>query len=611
MEYLSDFQTALKWNVTVEQVRKGCVYGLVSGAVYKNGVWMIPEGKKRPSDFLAFIGAEKLEKKKNKETEQTNRRKKAETITIIYDNTDSHQKETAYERIIWKKFPNLESVLFVALSPSDKRIICSRDRKELVRLDKVVVLNDKKKHQHVYAYYQCPYCNRKFVSFTDARDIVSLIQSKDSMKRLRTTNARSNSVSRRPVMTDRQKSPVQQGKPSVSTKQTSHNNGQEANSVSPIAIKNGQILKEPKGWTYYVVMHSFDIYIAIDLNNREYQFKLSAILDKHMEIVRGGENERLQKQFAQKCDRKIRLLLNRYKVADNPQKPFELTRSLDSSIEKYPVGTVLNRKREYAVCIVKSNPGHVEVLDMRNNLEVVEGNALYDGTFELFSDIHLSRILQETFFQEFSAYFDSTKGELAASLSKKNPDLDISAKDFVVRSNTFRCLHKQHSIENINAVVTIIDAKTGIHLEYRASAGYCRQCHTYFISDKTFEKIKAKGVALCRICDEKTYRKNECTITANGMHLASESILMQYGYNVNQQRNLSERTRRSILESLVDYHILSKSDIESYLNFFIRGRQQDPKFHTAVSKWKADRDYIMQYKRNSSREVSVRSIHRK
>lgn len=72
MEYLSDFQTALKWNVTVEQVRKGCVYGLVSGAVYKNGVWMIPERKKRPSNFLAFIGAEKLEKKKNKETEQTN-----------------------------------------------------------------------------------------------------------------------------------------------------------------------------------------------------------------------------------------------------------------------------------------------------------------------------------------------------------------------------------------------------------------------------------------------------------------------------------------------------------------------------------------------------------
>lgn len=614
MEYLSDFQTALKWDVTVEQVRKGCIYGLVNGAVYKNGVWMIPENKERPNNFLRFIdGAESLERKNNLTRNEKKEKENGKT-TVLYDNTKYLSDKVACERAIWKRFPALERVLYVASYASDNRKICSKDRKELVRLDKVVVLNDKRNHRHTYAYYQCPVCKRKYVSLDDARNIILLIQDKGPTRKLPTVDSRKTGKTAIPVgvttNTGRRVSSQKTKKPTPA-KQRKRGNEQKQGNVKTIIIKNGQIIKEPKGWAYYVVMHSFDSYMVVDLNSREYRFETSEILDRHMKLVRGEEEEKLRKYFDQKCDREIRTLLNRYEISEDPGKPFILKRNRESSIEKYPLGTVLNKNHEYAVCIVKSAPGHIEILDMRSNLDIVEGDALYDGTYELFADDQLSRNLQAIFFKKFPSYFESAKGDYTASLLKTEMDLDIGAKDFVVRSNTFRCLHKHHSIENINAVVTIIDAKSGIHFQYRTPAGYCRQCHTYFISDSTFENIKSKGVALCRICDEKTYRKQGKTINANGMHLASESILMQYGYNVNQQRNLSERTRRSILESLVDYRILSKADIESYLNFFIRGRQRDPKFHTAVSKWKADRDYILHYKQGAARDVTVRSIRRK
>lgn len=53
--------------------------------------------------------------------------------------------------------------------------------------------------------------------------------------------------------------------------------------------------------------------------------------------------------------------------------------------------------------------------------------------------------------------------------------LKINAKDFVVRTHIFRCMHNNHKIENIDAIVAVTN-EDGKQQECRISAGYCPRC---------------------------------------------------------------------------------------------------------------------------------------
>ena len=78
----------------------------------------------------------------------------------------------------------------------------------------------------------------------------------------------------------------------------------------------------------------------------------------------------------------------------------------------------------------------------------------------------------------------------------------------------------------------------------------------------------------------------------NGSKLAQESILMQYGYNVSQTVGLSARQRQKILAVMIDNKVLSKSEIISYLDFFIRQHGSRNNMGIAISKWEDDREFV-------------------
>lgn len=139
----------------------------------------------------------------------------------------------------------------------------------------------------------------------------------------------------------------------------------------------------------------------------------------------------------------------------------------------------------------------------------------------------------------------------------------IWVKDFVVRSNVFKCAHNHHSIKDIVAV--IYTDNDGRKQENVISAGFCPQCNIYFILESTYESLKRKGIILCRISDEKNYLKSG---SLGGMQLAQQSLLMQFGYSVAQQEGLSSMARHRILAVIIDNKIMSKSEVISYLDFF-------------------------------------------
>ena len=184
----------------------------------------------------------------------------------------------------------------------------------------------------------------------------------------------------------------------------------------------------------------------------------------------------------------------------------------------------------------------------------------------------------------------------------------IRVKDFVVRRTTFKCIHHNHQVQDIEATTSLIDRK-GEVIEARVSAGYCLNCNTFFIMESTFQNLRMKGTPICRISDEKTYLKNNAYV--NGMILAQESILMQYGYTVSQEQGLSDVNRRRILALLIDNEVLTRSDIIGYLGFFINQRQHQNKYERAISKWEADLEYISEYKKGIQTLYGVNSICRK
>lgn len=184
--------------------------------------------------------------------------------------------------------------------------------------------------------------------------------------------------------------------------------------------------------------------------------------------------------------------------------------------------------------------------------------------------------------------------------------LEIGLKDFVVRGNVFKCMRNKHKIDNIDALISIDD--DGKRCKEKISAGFCSQCKVYFILDSTYEKLKKKGIILCRVTDEKNYMKGG---TVNGMKLAQESLLMQYGYTVSQTEGLSATGRQKILAVIIDNKIMSKSEIISYLDFFISQRSSIPNMEVAISKWEADREFVENYKIGQYTQFGVKAIYRR
>lgn len=184
------------------------------------------------------------------------------------------------------------------------------------------------------------------------------------------------------------------------------------------------------------------------------------------------------------------------------------------------------------------------------------------------------------------------------------PNIDV--KDFVVRNTILKCVHNEHDIEDIVAELGVIDKKCE-EQKIKVNAGYCKKCKIFFILESTYENIRNRGIPMCRISDAKTYFKSA---TVNGMHLAQESILMQYGYNVNQQEGLTSSRRQKILAVLIDKNVMKKSEIISYLDFFI-SRRKDSKFQIAVSKWEADREFVEEYKIGEYHRYGINAIYRR
>lgn len=89
---------------------------------------------------------------------------------------------------------------------------------------------------------------------------------------------------------------------------------------------------------------------------------------------------------------------------------------------------------------------------------------------------------------------------------------------------------------------------------------------------------------------------------------ASESLLMQNGYNVKANNGLTDVQRQVILQNIMDNKILTPHRISSYLDMFIAQKGNMPQYKEAILKWEKDRSFVLDYKNGAKRNVDIQSI---
>lgn len=119
--------------------------------------------------------------------------------------------------------------------------------------------------------------------------------------------------------------------------------------------------------------------------------------------------------------------------------------------------------------------------------------------------------------------------------------------------------------------------------------------------------LKKKGVVLCHIDEKeelvKDYGYDDCDFELN-----KESLLHKIGYNVSATDNLLCSKRWYILESAVDFEILTREEICSHLDYLIHRSKGRLHYEDAISKWECDRTHIANYRSNELETIKAESI---
>ncbi len=154
----------------------------------------------------------------------------------------------------------------------------------------------------------------------------------------------------------------------------------------------------------------------------------------------------------------------------------------------------------------------------------------------------------------------------------------------------FRCEHTNLVQKSIK--IPFLDLDGDIFYGGPYVSFYCKKCYIYFIDSKVFNNLSVKkGIPLI---NNDAFGK----LTKKGSgDLETESILHRCGYNVNQQKGLSDNQRQKILAIVIRNNLLSKEKVRNYLKFYIRLNRNSSIMKTAISKWTRDLLFVESYKK--------------
>lgn len=187
----------------------------------------------------------------------------------------------------------------------------------------------------------------------------------------------------------------------------------------------------------------------------------------------------------------------------------------------------------------------------------------------------------------------------------KTPTI-IKKADVLIISDIRRCANKNHTVKDVRAIIfTIINGHKQSQI---IDTSFCFNCCRYTISESEFNRIKGKPICQIKWYDKK---KNSLNNTDTWDFNIQHSILYKLGYNVQKQSGLTPNMRRQILVNAIKSHKLSKGQICSYLEMFIKQKSGQSNMKDAVAKWRSDLQYIRNFKVDTNETIEVKSLTKK
>ncbi|MCD7833975.1 MAG: hypothetical protein LUH00_08305 [Lachnospiraceae bacterium] len=211
-------------------------------------------------------------------------------------------------------------------------------------------------------------------------------------------------------------------------------------------------------------------------------------------------------------------------------------------------------------------------------------------------------------------FFNSMYNERLSTntLFKKHQDIkDVlfkpSDKVFRFLSPYISCMSEsgKHDFEDILGVVNILSFKTHSTEVTSFYGYYCRDCYRYFIPEEEYQRLKKVGIICCKIIGS---TQSEQDADDAFKKFSAESVLHQYGYNVNSISNLSDESRRDILAFVFENEILNRGEIVSHIEMLINLARNRKNMSSAIGKWKSDISFINRYKRTGKYVVDCEAI---
>ena len=185
---------------------------------------------------------------------------------------------------------------------------------------------------------------------------------------------------------------------------------------------------------------------------------------------------------------------------------------------------------------------------------------------------------------------------------EKKKEIGIGNNDFLVRTNLFRCYHKNHLVEEIIGLAKVV-TPGGEIITKKVPCAYCPECQCFYMLQSQFKKLNESGIVLCHLIEKEEYYKSG---KLGDFNVASESLLMRNGYNVKANNGLTDIQRQIILKNIIDNNILTPHRISSYLDMFIAQKRNLPQYQEAVLKWEKDKQFVLAYK---NRDKEVMEVH--
>jgi len=183
---------------------------------------------------------------------------------------------------------------------------------------------------------------------------------------------------------------------------------------------------------------------------------------------------------------------------------------------------------------------------------------------------------------------------------------NIGTKDVLIISDLRRCANKTHKIKDVQAQIRT--RYKGEIITEIIPATFCKDCIRYSISESVFCDLKGKP-----ICKVKWRNRKHEEEYKKGVRIFDNphSFLYKLGYNVQKQSRLTPNMRRQILVNAIKSHKLSKGQVCSYLEMFIKQKNGQPNMQDVIAKWQSDLQYIRNLKVSTNETIEVRKLIKK